>query len=299
MFSIKGAPNIENYKILNNWLNENFVDGSVRAIFTEENHAKIIDQTGDVMPVEIQDGQVVDYKMSYSQKMQDQESKIAEAVDCQKREATDIVRTYKDNDFKALNSKLDSALQSGDTVIELKKEQTNLRLEYLRKTQWDVFLENDEWVPMEQPRQISSEYFDNPDIKHVVLQYQLSEEARQEIITEPSYMEKTAYGMPDRFYLGRVNGRIELIVGENFMDHELFHFSSTATRSYEISSSTLKEIAGKIYDYDDTAALTVDEQHINHEPGKVSEEPKSLYDAAIEEALEAAMIPEPEFEMEM
>lgn len=299
MFSIKGAGNSENHKILNNWLSENFVDGSVRVIFTEEDHAKIIDQKGDVMPVEIQDGQVVDYKLSYSQKMQNQKSKIAEAADCQKRETADIVRTYKDNDFKDLNSKIDSALQSGDTVIKLKKEQTNLRLEYLRKTQWDMFLGNDDWVPMEQPRQLSSEYFDTPDIKQVVLQYQLSEEARQEIITEPSYMKKMEYGMPDRFYLGRVNGRIELIAGENFMDHEQFHFSSTATRSYEISGSTLKEIADKIYDYDDTTALTVDEQHINHEPGKVAKESEGLYDAAIEEALEAAMIPEPEFEMEM
>lgn len=169
----------------------------------------------------------------------------------------------------------------------------------IQAAQWDSFLGNDDWIPMKHPRQLSSEYFDNQDIQEVILYYQLDEKARQEIITNPSYMEKMQYGMPDRFYLGKVNGHNELILGEEVFDHELYHFSKDATRLYELSGSTLKEIADSIYDYDDVVALTVDEHHLNHEARQGIQETESLYDAAIEEALVAADVPEPEFEMEM
>lgn len=298
MFSIKGAKNTEQSKILNDWLNDNFADGSVRAVFTEENHAKIINQRGRAMPVEIQDGRVIDYNAYYSQKMKELEDMIAEVMEQHKKAVENVSQTYRRSDFQSLNSKFDSALQKGDELIKLQKEQTNLRIEKLHKTQWDIFLVNDDWVPMEQPRQLSSEYFDNQDIQEVILYYQLDEEARQEIVTDLSYMEKMQYGMPDRFYLGKVNGKSELIAGEDFMDHELFHFSGEATRSYELGCSALKKIAESIYDYDDVVSLTVDEQHLNHE-AREPEGKECLYEAAVEEVLEAAMTPEPEMGMEM
>ena len=54
-----------------------------------------------------------------------------------------------------------------------------------------------------------------------------------------------------------------------------------------------------MYDYEDQITFVVDEQHLNHEPGKMVNQTDNSWDAAIEEALEAAEIPEPDLEMEM
>lgn len=297
MLDIKGVKNIEQCKILNNWLSDNFADGSVRAVFIAENHAKVIDQMGHAKPVEIQDGKVIDYNRYYQKRIKEYEDMIKEAIDQQKRATEDVSQTYRRNDFQDLNSKFDTALQSGEEVQRLMNEKTKLRLENLVKTQWDSFLGNDYWIPMEEPRQLSAEYFEHPDIKSVILLYQLDEEARQDIIKDSFYVDNMQYGLPDKFYLGKVNGHNELILGEEVFDHELYHFSKDATNQYEISCSTLKEVAGHIHDYKDVISLTVDEKHLNHEPRQEAEGGNGLYDAAIEEALETAEIPELEMEM--
>lgn len=235
----------------------------------------------------------------YLQRLKQQTESVDAASEEYLKQTRELRDGLKKGDYSNMNDKVDALnLSMKQLETELTKR-TRLRLEHMNQKEWSRLLRNDNWIPMEKPRQLSTEYFDNPDIKDVTLLYQLDESSRQEIIREPSYAERAEYGMPDKFYLGLVNGRKELILGEDFFDHEMFYYSRDATEEYEISCKTLKEVANHMYDYEDQITLVVDEQHLNHEPEKMVNQADRSWDAAIEEALEAAEIPEPELEMEM
>lgn len=201
--------------------------------------------------------------------------------------------------YSNLMEKVDAMCDTMNKLEQDVKERTSLRLKHINQMEWKRLLANDNWESMEHPRQLSTEYFDNPDIKSVILLYQLDKETEQDVIRESSCAEEIQNGLPYKFYLGIVNGHKELILSEPFFDHELFYFSRDATSEYDISCSTLKEIAGHIHDYEDVISLTVDEKHLNHESRQTVYQVNDSYDAAIEEVIEAAEIPEPEFEMEM
>lgn len=269
MFIIKGASTIEQYTIMKKWLEENFADESVRAIFTSDTHAEIIDLTGDVLSVEICDGKILDYEAEYLQRLNQQTESVNVAYDKYIEQTRELSDSFKKMDYSNLNDKMDALdLSMKQLETELTKR-TRLRLEHTNQKEWSRLLRNDNWIPMEKPRQLSTEYFDNPDIKAVTLLYQLDESSRQDIIKESSYTEKAEYGMPGKFYLGLVNGRKELILGEDSFDHEMFYYSQNATQEYGISCSSLKEIANHMYDYEDYITLVVDEQHLNHEPKRM------------------------------
>lgn len=269
MFIIKGASTIEQYTIMKKWLEENFADESVRAIFTSDTHAEIIDLTGDVLSVEICDGKILDYEAEYLQRLNQQTESVDAASEEYLKQTRELRDGLKKGDFSNMNDKVDALnLSMKQLETELTKR-TQLRLEHMNQKEWSRLLRNDNWIPMEKPRQLSTEYFDNPNIKDVTLLYQLDESSRQEIIREPSYAERAEYGMPNKFHLGLVNGRKELILGEDFFDHEMFYYSRDATEEYEISCKTLKEVANHMYAYEDQITLVVDEQHLNHEPGEM------------------------------
>lgn len=235
----------------------------------------------------------------YLQRLNQQTESVDAASEEYFKQTRELRDSLKKGDYSNMNDKMDALnLSMKQLETELTKR-TQIRLEHINQKEWSRLLENDNWIPMEKPRQLSTEYFDNPDIKDVTLLYQLDESSRQDIIREASYAERAEYGMPGKFHLGLVNGRKELILGENFFDHEMFYYSQDATEQYEISCKTLKEVANHMYDYEDHITLIVDEQHLNHEPRQLVNRADDLWDAAIEKALEAAEVAEPELEMEM
>lgn len=131
--------------------------------------------------------------------------------------------------------------------------------------EWNLLLENDAWIKLEQPRKLSPEFFDSPDIKDVQLLYQLEEAAKREIIEDADYATGIPEGLPSEFFVGTVEGEKRLIFKQYFVDHEIFYTSRQATIAYMAGSKSLKELAEGIYnDLPDLVSLTVDEEHLNH-----------------------------------
>lgn len=177
------------------------------------------------------------------------------------KQSKQLTEQIKNGDYKNLNERMQDLLDSMEDLTNSVADRTKMRLEEMNRKDWERLLGNAQWIQLERPKELPTEYFEDSKIEKVELLYELEEMHEQEI--KSSLAEQI--NSLDKFYLGYVNGRKELIFRAPFFDSEEYYVSGQATEDYMRGHKSLKELAADIYNQPDLISLAVDEGHLNHE----------------------------------
>lgn len=198
-------------------------------------------------------------ELTYELRVSNQAKVIDNAGREVSQRAQELIERIKEEDYRNAEERKELFLKSIEKLEQATREQAQMREKHIENIEWTVLLGIDNWVEMNQPQELSTEFFDNPEIHNVKLLYELEETSSKEIVD----LLAEQINSPDKFYIGTVNGRRELVFRAPVFDHDEYYVSSQATEDYIGGKKSLKELAAGIYDIPDLVSLTVDEEHIN------------------------------------
>lgn len=198
-------------------------------------------------------------ELTYELRVSNQAKVIDNAGREVSQRAQELIEGIKEEDYRNAEERKELFLKSIEKLEQATREQAQMREKHIENIEWTVLLGIDNWVEMNQPQELSTEFFDNPEIHNVKLLYELEETSSKEIVD----LLAEQINSPDKFYIGTVNGRRELVFRAPVFDHDEYYVSSQATEDYIGGKKSLKELAAGIYDIPDLVSLTVDEEHIN------------------------------------
>lgn len=197
---------------------------------------------------------------AYEEQIKKQNKIVDEKSAETSKRSKQLTEQIKNGDYKNLNERMQGLLDSMEELTNSVADRTKMRLEEMNRKDWERLLGNNQWIQLERSKELPTEYFEDSKIEKVELLYELEEIHEKEV---KSFLAEQI-NSPDKFYLGYVNGRKELIFRAPVFDSEEYYVSDQATEDYIRGHKSLKELATDIYDQSDLISLAVDEGHLNH-----------------------------------